>query len=144
MKIIFKVLIIISILIEIISGNFLNCGGNNNFEIGNVTVSTKEIENNEYLILFTIDGILKETIYDGNIFTIITDGPVTLMKEKKSFCKSDHVVSCPSGSGEIKYTFNLTMPITEKTPKHQILYSTVWFTDQIPNQIGCFNINFSL
>ncbi|KAM9958322.1 hypothetical protein ACTFIW_001184 [Dictyostelium discoideum] len=144
MKIIFKILIIISILIEIVCGNFIDCGGNNHFRIGNVTVLTKEIENKEYFILFTINGILKETIYDGNIFTIITNGPVTLKKEKKSFCKSDHVVSCPSGSGEINYTFNLTMPITTTTPKHQTLYSTVWFTDQVPNQIACFNINFSI
>ncbi|KAN0009497.1 hypothetical protein ACTFIU_006792 [Dictyostelium citrinum] len=142
MKIIYKVLIIISIIIEIINGKLSDCGGNRKFDISNVTINTKETENNDYFILFTINGFLKETLYDGNIFTIITNGPVTLLKEKKSFCKSDHVVSCPSGSGEIKYSFNLTMPAS--TPIDQTLYSTVWFTDQVPDQICCFNLNFTI
>ncbi|KAK5584439.1 hypothetical protein RB653_006050 [Dictyostelium firmibasis] len=140
-KIIFKLLVLFSIIINLSRANFSDCGGNKKFEID--TVSVIPIENNENnIISFTIKGFLKENIYEGNIFTIINSGAITFVKEKKPICSSDQSIYCPIESGEIQYNFNISM--SKKTPKGQTLYSTVWFTDQNPDQIGCFNINFTL
>ncbi|KAN0055345.1 hypothetical protein ACTA71_008456 [Dictyostelium dimigraforme] len=142
MKIILKLLFIFSILIQVIRSNYLDCGGNKKFNFDNVTVLAKETKNNESVIFFIVNGFLKENVYNGNIFTIINNGPITFIKEKKPFCSSDQFINCPIESREIQYSFNITLP--KRTPKGQTLYSTVWFTDQIPDQIGCFNINFTL